>query len=136
MSALSTQNLPTETHFRDLSRAMSLVLLEECFDAATMQDAPFSRKLDLLKLTTKLGDLEPKQVVATQGSGFQLIINLGDDDSKVITLNAGAPQTDMLHEAPTFISVTPTTINLAALHKAGLDTEDIIDGEFSFATEI
>lgn len=64
--------LPTEQHFRDLNRAMALVLLEECYDHAVSDGSSFNSKLDLLKLNVKLGDMEPKQQVAIAGNGFSI----------------------------------------------------------------
>jgi hypothetical protein len=65
-----------ESKFRGMNRAMALVLLEECYDKVTAENAPFSAKLDLLKLNVKLGELEPKQVLTPVGNNIQFVINL------------------------------------------------------------
>ena len=76
MDALAATPKNIETQFREMNRAMALVLLEECFDKATADNAPFSAKLDLLKLNTKLGELEPKVAQQSVGNGVTFIISL------------------------------------------------------------
>lgn len=65
-----------DTQFKAMNRAMALVLLEECYDVATADNAPFSAKIKLLELNVKLGELEPKQAVIAPGAGIQFVINL------------------------------------------------------------
>lgn len=89
--------LPTELHFREMNRAMALVLLEECYDRAVDDKAPLSAKMDLLKLNVKLGDLEPKQTIIPAGNGFQ--INFVFSGSAP----AGFPQGTTIDATPTLV---------------------------------
>lgn len=75
MTTPNTANLPSDEKFRSMNKAMALVLLEECYDAAIQNDAPFSRKLELLKLNAKLGDLEPRANSALINAGAGAVIN-------------------------------------------------------------
>lgn len=86
-----------ETQFKATNRAMALVLLEECYDKVTAENAPFSAKLDLLKLNVKLGELEPKQVVGPVGNAIQFIINLPQVpgmDAKTITIDGNSGENE------------------------------------------
>lgn len=119
--SLVTSNLPSEEHFKSLSKAMSLVLLEECYDLAIADDAPFSRKLDLLKMTVKLGDLEPKQNMAITGSGFSIKIVFGAEAEVTesgLTIDHEDAEVSVENLPPpyTFFCASPVTDHLSTLY--------------------
>lgn len=111
--------LPEVDTFRDMNRAMALVLLEECFDKAGDVDANFATKMELLKLNVKLGDLEPKQVLMPSGSGF----------SVQIVLSSGAPapvaKEKVVEHTPEYLSESPLTSFIANLMAPPNDNADL-----------
>lgn len=108
--------LPEEEDFKNLNRAMARVLLEECYDRVIDKDAPLSSKMELLKLNVKLGDLEPKQAMQLNGSGFsvQIMFNgagaLAGRQEKIVE--------DVPDDTPSFLAVSPITSMLASLNSA------------------
>lgn len=60
--------------------------MEDLYEIAVDPDTPPSFKLKFHELLLKAADFEPKAVDRTQnaGTGFQLIINLGDAPPQVI----------------------------------------------------
>lgn len=105
--------LPREDYFRSLNRGMALNLLNECYDLAIASDAPFARKFELLKLNVKLGDLEPKQMVAQTGTGFSIQIVFNDESAvSGVTIDAAV---GFDADPPTYLTPSMTTDALAAL---------------------
>lgn len=101
-----------DTQFKAMNRAMALVLLEECYDVATADNAPFSAKIKLLELNVKLGELEPKQAAVAPGAGIQFIINLpatATSAAQTLTIDSTAqPQDaefsiDLMPPKPSFL---------------------------------
>lgn len=73
--------LPDADRFRNMNRAMALVLLEECYDRVVSPGATLTSKMELLKLNVKLGDMEPKQSILPSGTGFSVQIILSGGPS-------------------------------------------------------
>lgn len=82
------EKIPEADRFRDMNRAMALVLLEECYDLVVRPNATLTSKMELLKLNVKLGDMEPKQSIIPSGTGF----------SVQIVLSGGVPQAASITE--------------------------------------
>lgn len=112
------EGVTLEEYFKSRNRAHSLVLLEELYTQATAEDAPFSRKLELYKLTTKLGDLEPKQTVAAAGSKFSIRIVFNEEENEKVVSGVTVDNDigmDMLDTPPAFMTPSFITDNLASL---------------------
>lgn len=65
--------------FRLKAGVMADQILEKVFEDALHEDVGLNTRIDVLKVLSRLGDLEPKQTAnaAAQGSGFSININLG-----------------------------------------------------------
>lgn len=117
MATPSTENLPTEERFRALNKAMALVLLNDCYDEAIKIDAPFSRKMELLKLNAKLGDLEPRANSALINAGSGAVINFHfsrpppGETHNTITIEADPllPEVVPSYMAPTLVRIPELT---------------------------
>ena len=110
-----------EDYFKSRNRAHSLVLLEELYEQAIAEDAPFSRKLELYKLTTKLGDLEPKATAVHTGTGFTIRIHFDTpQDEKTVSGATIDNEVDVgeLDSPPAFLTPSLITDNLASLSPA------------------
>ncbi len=88
-----------ETHgvsFRLKAAMQAEALLESrLWEMAQDPTTPAQVLLDYFKALTKVGGLEPKPQAAQEGSGFQLVINLGSDQ----TVLRGGPRTIDVEEA-------------------------------------
>ncbi len=64
--------------FRLKAGVMADNILEKVFEDALHDDVGINTRIEVLKVLSKLGDLEPKQnnAAAAQGSGFSININL------------------------------------------------------------
>jgi hypothetical protein len=115
--------LSTEDHFKHKAKAVAVVLLEELWDlvkGSPTQNptASVSNKFDLLKLSAKFGDLEPKQMVLPQGTGFSIKIVLSGDQSGPVPMGTVTiDQEPELPEPPAYLSLrpTPTAVRISSL---------------------
>jgi hypothetical protein len=94
------EGMSVEQYVRKKFQAQALALQEECFEFLSTQNASYTQKADYLKYAMKAGDLEPKQAITAQGTGFSIRIVLTDDreeQEKIVsgvTIDAALPATE------------------------------------------
>jgi len=103
--------MSVEQLFKKKSQAQALALQEECYDYLLSSTASFTQKLDYLKFVTKTGDLEPKQLLTPQGTGFTIKIVLNNAEQVV----SGVTLDPIEEEPPSYLAPSTITTDLALL---------------------
>jgi hypothetical protein len=109
---------PTEQSFKNLAQAMAMNLLEDCFQRVFSDEAPYDDKVDFLKLTAKLGDLEPRPANTPIGTNFSIKVVYGGGGGQVPAGGVTIEQTaepESLPETPSYFTPSFTTTHIAAL---------------------